>query len=183
MINLLFPILLPIEVALPGAGHVALATMLPVASRWCAQPKLRLPDGFLCRNCAFQVILVAKLRFPDATLAANEHKNPDFVLESPQNRGPEGQKRTKTSILCSKSPKTGVPKAKKAQKPRFCARNARKQGSRRPKAHENPDFVLETPENEGSRPKKRTKTSILCSKTLKTGLPKAKSAQKPRFCA
>ena len=80
MINLLFPILLPIEVALPGALLFALPTMLPVASRWCAQPKLRLPDGFSCRNCAFQVLLVAKLRFPDAALAANEHKNPDFVL-------------------------------------------------------------------------------------------------------
>ena len=32
------------------------------------------------------------------------------------------QKRTKTSILCSKRPKMGVPKAKSAQKPRFCAR-------------------------------------------------------------
>ena len=32
------------------------------------------------------------------------------------------QKRTKTSILCSKRPKTGVPKAKKAQKWSFCAR-------------------------------------------------------------
>ena len=31
MINLLFPILLPIEVALPAAGHVVLHTMLPVA--------------------------------------------------------------------------------------------------------------------------------------------------------
>ena len=80
MINLLFPILLPIEVALPGALLFALPTMLPVASRWCAQPKLRLPDGYLCRNCAFQVLLVAKLRFPSAALAANEHKNPDFVL-------------------------------------------------------------------------------------------------------
>ena len=30
---------------------------------------------------------------------------------------------------------------------------------------------------------KRTKTPILCSKCLKTGVPKAKSAQKPRFCA
>ena len=80
MINLLFPILLPIEVALPGALLFALPTMLPVASRWCAQPNLRLPDGYLCRNCAFQVILVAKLRFPDAALAANEHKNHDFVL-------------------------------------------------------------------------------------------------------
>ena len=142
MINLLFPILLPIEVALPAAGHVVLHTMLPVASRWCAQPKLRLPDGFLCRNCAFQVILVAKLRFPSAALAANEHKNPDFVLEQPENRGSRGKKRTKTPISCSKSPKTRVPKAKKAQKPRFCARNALKQGSRRTKKHKNPDFVL-----------------------------------------
>ena len=80
MINLLFPILLPIEVALPAALLFALPTMLPVASRWCAQPKLRLPDGFLCRNCALQVLLVAKLRFLGAALAANEHKNPDFVL-------------------------------------------------------------------------------------------------------
>ena len=52
------------------------------------------------------------------------HKNPDFVLETPENGGSEGQKSTKTRILCSKSPKMGVPKAKKAQKPRFCAREA-----------------------------------------------------------
>ena len=87
MINLLFPILLPIEVALPGALLFALPTMLPVASRWCAQPKLRLPDGFLCRNCAFQVLLVAKLRFPSAAIATNEHKKPDYVLEMAENRG------------------------------------------------------------------------------------------------
>ena len=31
-----------------------------------------------------------------------EHKNPDFVLEKPENGGPEGQKSTKTPILCSK---------------------------------------------------------------------------------
>ena len=52
------------------------------------------------------------------------------------------QKRTKTSILCSKRPKTRVPKAKKAQKPRFCARKARKRGFRRAKTHKNLDFVL-----------------------------------------
>ena len=51
-----------------------------------------------------------------------EHKNADFVLERPENGGPEAPKSTKTLILCSKSPKTWVPKAKKAQKPRFCAR-------------------------------------------------------------
>ena len=53
---------------------------------------------------------------------AKAHKNLDFVLETPENEGSEGQKSTKTSILCSKRPKTGVPKAKKAQKWSFCAR-------------------------------------------------------------
>ena len=90
---------------------------------------------------------------------------------------------TKTSILCSKGPKTGVPKPKSAQKPRFCARNARKQGFRTSKAHKNGDFVLERPENGGSEGQKSTKTSILCSKSLKTGVPDPKKAQKPRFCA
>ena len=99
-----------------------------------------------------------------------EHKNADFVLEKPENEGSGGQKSTKTSILCSKGLKIGVLAAQSAQKPRFCARNARKWGFRRQKAHKNLDFVLEMPENGGSRPQKRTKTPILCSKTLKTGL-------------
>ena len=50
------------------------------------------------------------------------HKNPDFVLEMPENRGSRPQKRTKTPILCSKSPKMGVSDPKSAQKPRYCAR-------------------------------------------------------------
>ena len=70
------------------------------------------------------------------------HKNPDFVLKTPENRGSEAKKSTKTQILCSKSPKMGVPKGKSAQKPRFCAQNARKWGFREPKKHKNPDFVL-----------------------------------------
>ena len=49
--------------------------------------------------------------------------------------------------------------------------------------HKKPDFVLEMPENRDSRPQKRTKTPILCSKCPKMGVPEAKSAQKPRFCA
>ena len=53
---------------------------------------------------------------------AKAHKNLDFVLETPENGGSGGQKRTKTPILCSKRPKTRVPKAKKAQKWSFCAR-------------------------------------------------------------
>ena len=91
------------------------------------------------------------------------HKNADFVLEKPKNGGLEGQKSTKTPILCSKSQKTGVPDRKSAQKPRFCARNARKRGFQTPKAHKNPDFVLEKSENWGSGGQKRTKMPILCS--------------------
>ena len=51
------------------------------------------------------------------------------MLEKPENGGSEGQKRTKTSILCSKYPKMGVPKAKSAQKCRFCAREERGVGN------------------------------------------------------
>ena len=90
---------------------------------------------------------------------------------------------TKMAILCSGSPKMGGSEGKSAQKPRFCARNARKWGFRRQKAHKNLDFVLEMPENGGSRPQKRTKTLILCSEGRKMRVPKAKIAQKPRFCA
>ena len=60
--------------------------------------------------------------FPMLLSQLHEHKNANFVLGKPENGGSEGQKRTKTPILCSKCPKTGVSKAKKAQKPRFCAR-------------------------------------------------------------
>ena len=52
----------------------------------------------------------------------HEHKNANFVLEMPENRGSEGKKSTKTRILCSKRPKTGGSDPKSAQKPRFCAR-------------------------------------------------------------
>ena len=50
-----------------------------------------------------------------------KHKNPDFVLEKPENGGLGGQKRTKTLILCSKRLKMRGPKAKSAQKWDFCA--------------------------------------------------------------
>ena len=36
---------------------------------------------------------------------AKAHKNLDFVLEMPENKGSKGQKSTKMPILCSKSPK------------------------------------------------------------------------------
>ena len=41
------------------------------------------------------------------------------------------------------------------------------------KAHKNADFVLERPENGGSEGKKRTKTPILCSKSLTSRVLKA----------
>ena len=117
------------------------------------------------------------------TVSAKAHKNPDFVLEMPENRGSEGQKSTKTLILCSKCPKMGVSEGESAQKPRFCARKARKRGFRKAKAHKNLDFVLERLENEGSEGQKSTKTPILCSKCPKMGVSEGESAQKPRFCA
>ena len=55
----------------------------------------------------------------------NEHKNGNFVLGRPEKESFGNQKRTKTSILCSKLPKMRVPKGKSAQKPRFCAREER----------------------------------------------------------
>ena len=108
---------------------------------------------------------------------------PQFRDKYPSTTSITAPPRTKTPILCSKRPKMVVPKAKKAQKPEFCARKARKWGSRRQKTHKNLDFVLGMPENWGSAGKKSTKTSFLCSKRTKTGVPKAKKAQKPRFCA
>ena len=63
------------------------------------------------------VALVAPGRRP-----TKAHKNADFVLEKPENGGSEGQKSTKTSILCSKCPKTEDPDPKSAQKSRFCSR-------------------------------------------------------------
>ncbi len=86
-------------------------------------------------------------------------------------------------VRSARPARLALPAGKSAQNPRFCARKAIKWRSRRPKAHKNPNFVLEMPENGGSGPQKRTKTPILCSKSQKMGVPKAKSAQKPRFCA
>ncbi len=104
--------------------------------------RLPLPDGH------FMIISAQKPRFCARNArkqwfrSPKAHKNLDSVLETPENEGSEGQKRTKTPILCLKCPKTRVPNPKSAQKPRFCARNAQKQGFPTPKAHKNPDFVL-----------------------------------------
>ena len=49
--------------------------------------------------------------------------------------------------------------------------------------HKNPNFVLEMSENGWFEAKKRTKTSILCSKSPKTGVLEGKIVQKVDFCA
>ena len=56
-------------------------------------------------------------------------------------------------------------------------------GRRPTKAHKNANYVLEMPEIEGPEGQKSTKTPILYSKCPTTGVPKAKKAQKTRFCA
>ena len=78
---------------------------------------------------------------------------------------------------------TSLREPPRAQKCRFCAQNARKQGFQTPKTHKNADFVLERGKNQGKIASSDTKMPILCSKCLKTWVPEAKKAQKPRFCA
>ena len=73
--------------------------------------------------------------------------------------------------------------SKRTKMPFLCSQRPDNVGGRRQIAHKNLDFVLETPENGGFGRQKRTKTLILCSKRPKMRVPKAKSAQKPRFCA
>ena len=115
----------------------------------------------------FQLVLLVQLvQLVQLVLLAKAHKILVFVLGKPENGGPEGRKRTKNLILCSKRPKTGVPDPKSAQKPLFCARNARKRGFRTPKAHKNPDFVLGKPVNLGNTAHSDTKMPFLCSGRL-----------------
>ena len=61
-----------------------------------------------------------------------------MLYRRPENRGSEGQKSTKTSILCSKRPKTGVPDPKSAQKCRFCARRSTDQHGAAQRGREKP---------------------------------------------
>ena len=83
--------------------------------------RLPLPDGH------FMIISAQKPRFcarnarKQGFPTPKAHKNPDFVLKMPENKGSQPQKRTKTPILCSKCQKTRVPNPKSAQKTRFCA--------------------------------------------------------------
>ena len=84
------------------------SAIVPAVQRLCSgiAPVLASPQCYLRHRCG----------------SHPEHKNADFVLKMPENKGSRPQKRTKTPILCSKSQKTGAPKTKSAQKCRFCAR-------------------------------------------------------------
>ena len=84
------------------------SAIVPAVQRLCSgiAPVLASPQCYLRHRCG----------------SHPEHKNADYVLETPEKGGSEGQKRTKTPILCSGRPKMGVPEGKSAQKPRFCAR-------------------------------------------------------------
>ena len=52
----------------------------------------------------------ASFAFPMPLVPLPEHKNPDFVLETPENGGFRPQKRTKTPILCSEREGIGIGK-------------------------------------------------------------------------
>ena len=54
---------------------------------------------------------------------------------------------------------------------------------RQAKAHKKPDFVLGSGKNQGKIAHSDTQKPFLCSERPKTGVPKAKKAQKPRVCA
>ena len=98
----------------------------PRSSLSCSNGLFRLPDATYPSSRAQKCRFCARNARKWGFRSQKAHKNLDFVLEKPENGGPEGKKRTKTPILCSKRPKMRVPKGKSAQKPRFCARKARK---------------------------------------------------------
>ena len=66
---------------------------------WVPDPKSAQKSRFCARKARKQGFQTAKA-----------HKNPDFVLEMPENWGSGGQKRTKMPILCSKVPDWARPK-------------------------------------------------------------------------
>ena len=88
----------------------------------CTKVTFTLPDATYpsarAQKCRFCARKARKWGFR----RAKAHKNLDFVLEKPENEGLEGQKSTKTPILCLKGLKMGVLEAKKAKKWSFCAR-------------------------------------------------------------
>ena len=54
----------------------------------------------ICRKVTFTAS-ASPFRFPMPIPYLPEHKNPDFVLETPENEGYECKKRTKMGLLCA----------------------------------------------------------------------------------
>ena len=54
----------------------------------------------ICRKVTFTAS-ASPFRFPMPIPYLPEHKNPDFVLEMPENGGSECKKRTKMGLLCA----------------------------------------------------------------------------------
>ena len=54
----------------------------------------------ICRKVTFTAS-ASPFRFPMPIPYLPEHKNPDFVFETPKNGGYEGKKRTKMGLLCA----------------------------------------------------------------------------------
>ena len=98
----------------------------PRSSLSCTNGLFRLPDATYPSSRAQKCRFCARNARNRGSGGQKAHKNPDFVLEMPENEGSRPQKRTKNSISCSKCQKMRGPDPKSAQKPRFCARNARK---------------------------------------------------------
>ena len=108
-----FPIpnLLP---SLPDATtqpQIAITQWPFASSRWPFHDNQRTKTSILCSKCLKTRVPNPKSAQKPRFCARNArkqgfptpkaHKNLDFVLEMPENEGSEGQKSTKTSILCS----------------------------------------------------------------------------------
>ena len=124
-----------LAVTTPRCHHPTTIPWPFASSRWPFHDNQRTKTPILCSKCLKTRVPNLKSAQKPRFCARNArkrgfrtpkaHKNRDFVLEKPKNGGPEGRKRTKTPILCSKCPKTRVPDPKSAQKPQFCAREDR----------------------------------------------------------
>ena len=97
----------------------------PRSSLSCTNALFRLLDATYPSSRAQKCRFCARNARKQGLRRQKAHKNPDFVLEMPENGGSEAKKRTKNPILCSKRPKMRVPDPKSAQKPRFCTRIAK----------------------------------------------------------
>ena len=78
----------------------------------CTKVTFTLPDATCPSARAQKWRFCARKARKQGLRRPKKHKNLDFVLEKPENGDSEGQKRTKTSILCSKCLKWGFRSSK-----------------------------------------------------------------------